>query len=50
MRFEIGVVSISPVSVKVVEVLAVISKQEAEIWLAKEATPTKEGGAGKGEG
>ena len=38
------------VSSKVVEVLAVISKDEAEAWLAKEAIPTKESGPGKGEG
>jgi len=35
---------------KVVQVLAVVSKQKAEVWLAKEAAPTKEGGASKGEG
>ena len=33
-----------------VEVLAVISKEEAEAWLAKEATPAKKGGAGEGQG
>jgi mRNA-degrading endonuclease RelE of RelBE toxin-antitoxin system len=38
------------VSEEAVEVLAVISKQEAEVWLAQEATPTTKGGAGKGEG
>jgi len=35
---------------KTVEVLAVVSKQEAEAWLAKEAIPTKAGGSGEGQG
>jgi mRNA-degrading endonuclease RelE of RelBE toxin-antitoxin system len=33
-----------------VEVLAVISKEQAQAWLAKEATPASPRGRGKGEG
>jgi len=33
-----------------VEVLAIISKEQAEAWLAEEATPTPPGGPGEGEG
>jgi len=50
-RLRVGEIRVFyDVVAKAVEILAVISKQEAEAWLAKEATPTKEGGAGKGEG
>ena len=33
-----------------VEVLAIVSKAEAEAWLNDEGTPTPSGGAGGGEG
>lgn len=33
-----------------VEVLAIVSKEQAANWLAEEATPTSPGGPGKGEG
>jgi mRNA interferase RelE/StbE len=50
-RLRVGEIRVFyDVVAKVVEVLACISKQEAEAWLAKAATPTKEGGVGKGEG
>jgi mRNA interferase RelE/StbE len=35
---------------KAVEILAIISKAEAEAWLAKEGTPESSGGASEGEG
>ena len=33
-----------------VEVLAIITKEQAEAWLAEEATPTSQGGPGEGKG
>ena len=33
-----------------VEVLAIVSKEQAEAWLAHEAVPAASGGAGKSEG
>jgi mRNA-degrading endonuclease RelE of RelBE toxin-antitoxin system len=33
-----------------VEVLAIISKEQAEAWLAKAGVPTTSGGAGQGKG
>jgi mRNA-degrading endonuclease RelE of RelBE toxin-antitoxin system len=33
-----------------VEVLAIIPKEQAEAWLAEEATPASPGGPGKGQG
>lgn len=50
-RLRVGEIRVFyDVSDKVVEVLAVISKEAAELWLAKEATPAKKSGARKGEG
>jgi mRNA interferase RelE/StbE len=33
-----------------VQVLAIISKAQADAWLKSEGTPSKAGGAGEGEG
>ena len=37
-------------SAEAVEVLAIVTKEEALEWLEKEGTPDEEGGAGQGEG
>ena len=50
-RLRVGEIRVFyDVAKKTVEVLAVISKQEAEGWLAKEATPTPEGSSREGQG
>jgi mRNA interferase RelE/StbE len=33
-----------------VEVLAIVTKEQAKAWLAEEATPTPQGGTGEGQG
>jgi mRNA-degrading endonuclease RelE of RelBE toxin-antitoxin system len=33
-----------------VEVLAIVTKEQAKAWLAEEATPTPQGGPGEGQG
>lgn len=38
------------VTEKAVEVLAIVPKEQAEAWLAEEATPASPGGSGKGQG
>jgi mRNA-degrading endonuclease RelE of RelBE toxin-antitoxin system len=50
-RLRVGEIRVFyDVSEKTVEILAVVSKNEAEAWLAQEAVPTKARGAGEGQG
>jgi len=50
-RLRVGEIRVFyDVSEKAVEVLAVVTKKEAEAWLAQEAIPTKAGGPGEGQG
>jgi mRNA-degrading endonuclease RelE of RelBE toxin-antitoxin system len=50
-RLRVGEIRVFyDVAAKVVEVLAVISKQEAVAWLAKAVSTSKEGSARNGEG
>jgi hypothetical protein len=50
-RLEVNEVRVSyGVTETTVEVLAIIPKDQAEAWLAEEATPTAPGRPGEGEG
>jgi mRNA-degrading endonuclease RelE of RelBE toxin-antitoxin system len=50
-RLEVNEVRVSyGVTETTVEVLAIIPKEQAEAWLAEEATPTAPGRPGEGEG
>ena len=50
-RLRVGEIRVFyDVSEKTVEVLAVVSKKEAEAWLAQEAVPTKARGTSEGQG
>ena len=50
-RLRVGEIRVFyDVSEKAVEVLAVVTKKEAEAWLAQEAIPAKAGGPGEGQG
>ena len=50
-RLRVGEIRVFyDVTKKSVEVLAIVSKEQAATWLAKEATPTKKGGPGEGQG
>jgi mRNA-degrading endonuclease RelE of RelBE toxin-antitoxin system len=50
-RLRVGEIRVFyDVTGKSVEVLAIVSKEEAAAWLATEATPAKKGGPGEGQG